>query len=212
MTTPGPIIYQNQTTPTLAPRFSWPFFIFRILSLALVAVILFMIFQAAMLFISRLGSQNLKFAEIPINVDRTPSITLNPEKNTLSVGQTGNLTIDYFTANKTIQGIDVVLKYDPSALEFAPNFFSAGPVFTQYPITQISPSDTIRISAVATVSQIGFNGSGTLGTIQFVAKKIGQTKIEIVYQENQTTETNLVELQSGQEILQLVKGATIDIK
>jgi CRISPR/Cas system CSM-associated protein Csm3 (group 7 of RAMP superfamily) len=85
-------------------------------------------------------------------------------------------------------------------------------IFTQYPITQISPSDTIRISAVATVSQIGFNGSGTLGTIQFVAKKIGQTKIEIVYQENQTTETNLVELQSGQEILQLVKGATIDIK
>lgn len=212
MTTPGPIIYQNQSTPTLTPRFSWPFFLFRILSLVLVAVILFMLFQAAMLLISRLGSQNLNFAQVPIKIDRTPSITLNPEKNTLNVGQTGSLTIDYFTGNKSIQGIDVVLKYDPLALEFAPNFFSAGPVFTQYPITQISPLGTVRISAVATVSQIGFNGSGALGTIQFVAKKIGQTKIEIIYQADQTTETNLVELQSGQEILQLVKGAIIDIK
>lgn len=213
MTTPGPIIYQNQPTIGVAPRFSWPFFIFRILSLILVLIILFMIFQAVMLFISRSGSINLRFGQLPVTVDRTPSITLSPTNTALSKGQSGKLAIDYFTGNKTIQGVDLVLKYDPNYLEFkSDNFFTAGPVFSQYPISQVDSSGLIRISAIATVSQIGFNGSGQLGTISYTAKKSGQTKLEIIFKPGDTTESNLVELQTGQEILQIVKGATIDIK
>lgn len=208
----GPIIYQNQPTPTIAPRFSWAFFIFRVLSVLLVFVILFMIFQAVMMFISRSGS-NLRFGQLPAKLTRTPSLTLSPQKLDLNVGQTGTLTVDYFTGNKTIQGLDLVIKYDPTMIEFtADSFFRSGPIFTQYPIAQISPPGTLRVSAVATVSQIGFNGSGQLGSLQFTAKKPGQAKVEVVFEPDQTIESNLVELQTGTEILQLVRGTTINIK
>lgn len=212
MITPGPIIYQNQPSPTITPRFSWPFFIFRLLSIILVLVILFMIFQAVMLFITR-QSPVLRFGQLSQKTQHSPSLTLSPEQVSLMAGQTGTLTIDYFTGTKTIQGVDLLLKYDPNIIEFKKDdFFQPGKVFTQYPITEADPPGTVRISAVATISQIGFNGSGQLGSLRFIAKRAGQTKIEVVFEPDKTTESNLVELQNGTEILKVVRGATINVK
>lgn len=212
MTTPGPIIYQNQPTPSQVPHFSWPFFLFRIISLILVVFILFMLFQAVMLFLTQRGT-NLGFSRAVLTAAHSPSISLSPAQTNLTVGQTGAVSINYFTGNKTIQGIDVVIKYNPDILEFSPaGFFRPGTVFSQYPISQASGDGTIRISAVATVAEVGFSGSGVLGTLQFTAKKTGQTKLDIVFQPDQTTDSNLVDLQTSQEILQLVQGSTITIK
>lgn len=165
-----------------------------------------------MMYLSRSTNLNLNFGQLSGKVVRTPSISLSPAIVTVKADQTSTLTIDYYTGSKTIQGLDLVLQYDPTIIQFDSNFFQPGSVFTQYPITQVSPPGTLRVSAVATVAQIGFNGSGQLGTLQFKALKAGQTKVQIVFKPSATTESNLVELSSGQEILQTVRDSSIVVQ
>ena len=130
------------------------------------------------------------------------SLELSPNSGRYKVGQEFNVKIDINTGGKTVDGIDAILRYDPCALEVLN--ISDGTAFSEYPEKAAYP----ELGEIGISGKGSFNGSGTIATVRFrvIAGNI-YSGLQIYFRPTDTTDSNMAESGSSEEILGSVDSA-----
>lgn len=199
-----PIIFQNNVN-----RSNRVFVIIPIIILVVVLLVLGYFFIQNN---KTLSSQKLQV--VPLGSGK---ITLQSPKQEFKVGDQVPVVIGLSTGGRTIVGVDLVLSYNPQVLDATSSsnitvFTSSGELFSEFPIISVDRQKGIaKVSAIASLGKIGFNGLGLLGTINFIAKSVGDADIKIDYSPNQTIDSNMLEYATGIDILGEVKSINVKI-
>lgn len=211
----GPIIYQTNPlspTPNRTNLIRW---IMRILFALLILFIIYQIFRAVTTLIQ--PSSKVPSADSSTLSSTVPEIALSSSKSEYQINEQITVPIKITTLGHPVIGIDLVIKYDPKILIATDNAsikaFQKGNVFNEFPISLVDSSEgVIRISGIASTSGKGFNGSGTFGTLVFTGHSTGKTQLTIEFTPKSTTDSNMVDLKSGEDILQRVQNLSLFIK
>ncbi len=125
--------------------------------------------------------------------------TLSVSAASGSVSGTFTIDVNVDTAAANVTGVDAILNYEPSKLEATQITEGA---FSSYPKREIdSTNGKIRISATASADS-PFSGSGKVATITFRALATsGTTTLTFDYTSGSTTDSNVVEHQTVQDVL-----------
>ncbi len=131
------------------------------------------------------------------------SLTMSPSTGTYSVGSAVPLAVKLNTAGETSAGVDVVLEYDTTKLQFVSITEQSG---YQYP-TKSEAGGTILVSVN---SLTGITGSDiTVFTVNFTALAQGTTSVEFVTSGALTT--GVFQTVSGDDLLGTATGGTYTI-
>lgn len=106
-----------------------------------------------------------------------------------------------------VDGVDVVLQFNPKILEAKAASPSA--LFPTYPFIKFdNQNGRAEVSAATKINQ-PFKGEGSLVTVSFVPKTPGETLIILLAEEENTTDSNIAEHQTGRDLL--TEGAVLSI-
>ncbi len=182
---------------------------YKVWIVILVAVILFGLFVGMNILQTPFQSSRIKVLE-PVSGGK---IVLIADKKNLPVGDTVKVTIKISTGGHTTDGMDVVLNYDPNLLETAgSSAFSEGEVYDEYPIVSDDAKvGIIEISGIAYPDKNGFNGTGTFGVLSFKTKKSGNATIAVNFEKGLTTDSNIIETKTTDDILTKVYNLDLQI-
>lgn len=141
-------------------------------------------------------------------------LTLTASKTEYAVGDSFKVSVILDTNNAKIQSADVVLKYNPTYLEAdQTSGVTLGKIFGNYPVADINNTEgTVRISGTNGVSSAGFTGLGELANITFKAKAAGSAAVSIEYIPNSTADSNVVDVDSTEDVLKSIENLNITIK
>lgn len=119
------------------------------------------------------------------------------------------------TDKASVDGVDVIISFDPAMLKVMPQTVNGkqvpvkvGTQFSDYPQNALEKGK-ITLSAIST--SVPFSGKGILGTVTFKALKIGAAQIKIEYIPNSTTDSNIAQTGSAKDILSKVLDLTLQI-
>lgn len=139
-------------------------------------------------------------------------LLISPTTN-FKVGDRIPVEINVFTGGHNASGVDLVLHYDPKFLGITPANFNRGNIYNDYPLVDVDDKNgVIRISGIASTSKSGFNGAGDLGVMNFTAKVTGKTAVTVDFKKGVTTDSNVVDAQTNEDILGQVTNLNITIK
>lgn len=139
-------------------------------------------------------------------------IGLLSSKDTLKVNEGVRVTIKISTGGHPTRGTDVILKFDPNYLVASTSSIYKSRIYPQYPQVNLdNKSGTLRISAVSPETNKTFNGVGTLAFLDFKAKQVGKTKIYVDFEKNNTSDSNIIEAGSSNDILEKVNQLNFNI-
>ncbi|RLI52287.1 MAG: hypothetical protein DRP09_18290 [Candidatus Thorarchaeota archaeon] len=135
------------------------------------------------------------------------TLHLSPSSGTYNVGQEFNVQIHIDTGGQSVDGADVVLRYDPCALEVQD--ITAGDTFSGHSQSTCPETGEIEISGSG---QAPFNGSGTLGTVRFrVVAGNTPSGLQVQFRPANTTDSNIAETNTNNEILGSVGNAMFNL-
>ena len=191
----NPLIYQNPPGSSKAnPLRTW---LPRIIILLLLGVVVFQLVRSNQ---SLTQPSAKKF--LPTQPPSSGTIILVEPNKTYQVGQDITIPVRIVTGGHTIQGVDLVIKYDPKVLAALTPALSTTKLMSEYPTNQADPiHGLIRVSGIASTQQVGFNGAGIFGTLNFKPTDKGKTTVSIDFKLNNTADSNMIELATGQDIL-----------
>lgn len=178
--------------------FSLPKFIFAVLGLILLVELIYAI-------------RVLTLPAPPVAV-RTPvllkvgTILLNAPKNTYRVNEVIPVAVNIDTGLRIVDGVDVVIHYDPKVLEATSGGLFKGRILEEYPVMSVDANKgLISISGISNL-QNGFKGMGEFATVNFKAKTIvSGTPLTVDFTgKDSTVDSNLVEASTSNDILEQV--------
>lgn len=150
------------------------------------------------------------------------TLTLSPSSGTHAAESTFEVKIQLDTAGVTTDGTDIILKFDPTALQVVDADASA--TGTQilagslYSMTSLNSVDngagTIKFSGVRTGASTGYSGSGTLATITFQAvKETASTPVTFTFNAGSTnlSDTNVINNSDSTDALTSVTNGSYKI-
>lgn len=140
-------------------------------------------------------------------------ILLKAPKILYSVKDTIPVTINIDTNSRAIDGIDVIIKYDPKILEATAGSVIKGNLFDEYPVRTVDVAKgLIAVSGISSF-QNGFKGLGKFAVIDFRAKAVGKTKVAIDFLgKGSTIDSNLVEVSTSKDILEQVENLELVVQ
>ncbi|MBU1000744.1 cohesin domain-containing protein [Patescibacteria group bacterium] len=176
---------------------SLPRFIFLILGLILLAELIYAI-QVLTLPVPPVEGR------LPIQL-KAGKILLNVPKNTYQINEVVPVAVNIDTGSQAVNGVDVIINYDPKILEATPGGLLKGRIFEEYPnMTVDAGKGLIAVSGINN-SQDGFGGIGQFAAINFRAKIAGTTLLTIDFKgKGSTIDSNLVETGISKDILEQV--------
>ncbi len=190
-------------TPT---KFSWgPKLIFIILAGVILVEIIFAV---------RTLTKPLPPTPPPSKVTSSSkaTISLAADKKIYQVGETIPVNVQIDTSGKKTDGTDLLLHFDPKALDASPAAIIKGTIYGEYPVTTVDTKNgIISISGISSLSK-EYSGTGLFATINFTAKTKGQTSILVDFTPNLTTDSNIVETGTGKDILEQVANLSLTIQ
>lgn len=139
-------------------------------------------------------------------------VLLSPKKE-YKVGETVPVAVRVVTGGHQSGGTDVTLKYDPKILEAtgAANL-KKGAIYPEYPLLSVDgKAGDVRISGISGTGT-SFNGIGVLATINFKAKTSGKSAVTLDFTYGATDDSNIVDSESSQDILEEVFNLELEIK
>lgn len=140
-------------------------------------------------------------------------ILLSSPKQIFLVGEIVPVNIRVSTGGHPIQGVDLVVKYDPSKLTASSSGFIKGEAYDDYPVANIDVDKGIlRMSGIVSVGKPGFIGNGNFGTINFKAKSVGSSDISLIFSPGSTNDSNMIEVGSSKDVLGQVSDVKINIQ
>lgn len=147
-----------------------------------------------------------KILEVPRPVSEG-QIIIHSDKSNMPVGDNAIITVKISTGGRTTDGVDLVLHFDPEKLEA--KAITKGAAYQEYPVESVDNSNgIIRVSGI---TQTGFNGMDVLTQIEFKAKSSGKTTISAEFKPGVTTDSNIIETGSTNDILGAVYNADLII-
>ncbi len=159
------------------------------------------------------GNREDPEANVPVN--RSGKIFLSLDKSEAKVGETVKAEIMINTGDKTISGVDVVIKFDPASLTMLTSQVTASESaeFTTFPVNKVdSTAGEIKFSAL-TAPDGGFSGETSIGSFLLQPAKTGKLDLRIVFNgAGDTKDANLAERVSGEDILGEVKQTSLNIQ
>lgn len=210
--TANPIIQKENSLPVPANKFS----LIKIIYLVVIGIIILELVYAGWLFLNPTQKSDLRQGAVVKNTETpSPALILSSNQKTVKSGDKIDIKIIVSTAGKVIEAADVQLNYDPALLSLegsASAMFKPGKIFNDYPLKDFSQKGVVRISAISGLNKPGVSGIGTFGGLTFKAQQNGKTRISLDYQPNTTTDSNLIEKKSAQDILSKVTDLELEIK
>lgn len=140
-------------------------------------------------------------------------ISLTASKSVLKVGDKVVVNVNVSTNRHSVSGVDLILKYDPKILQASSSSFIKSSIFPDYPLINVDNSKgIISISGVAGLNKKYFNGTGSFGSITFSAQALGQTSLDIQFTKGSTTDTNVFDAISNQDVLGKVSNVQLNVQ
>lgn len=132
------------------------------------------------------------------------TLALFPEKGVFK----DKFSVDLLLLNqeKILDGVDVVLNYDPQRLAVEENKVEAGKLFDEVMINKVEPEKgKIRFSTLTLSPK---RAQGKLATVHFKVLKPGETIVTFDFVPGATTDSNVAEDGSAQDVLtRVISGA-----
>ncbi len=148
--------------------------------------------------------------------DQVATLSLSSDLEEITVGQIFDVEIMVSTAGQSSNGVDLVLKYDPTMVEpvgSANDSFTPGDIYSEYLGYNLdSEKGIFRVSGISGISGSGFSGDGTFGVLQFRALGSGATEFSVEHQLGQTADSNVINSKTTQDLLVDVSNLEVDIK
>lgn len=202
-----PQVYVSSTPPKRDP-----FWKSKKLVVAVVAVIVLGEIGWTLSTLSKpVGSKTAQSVASPPAQKVTAKLILSRlDSSEIKVGSSFNVAITEESPAPT-DGVDVILKYDPKVLSAEP--VKVTQIYSQYPVNSVdAEAGRVILSGIKTIKGEGFVGRSELGTITFKAISAGQTAISFDYQPSSTTDSNIIDSLSGQDILEEVTNLNLQVQ
>lgn len=146
--------------------------------------------------------------------DISSMISLTSPKTTYKTGEKISVAIE-IASKATTDGVDIILNYDPNILmvELAPGgkAIVTGGLYSDYPLNITDSKGRITVSGVTSQTS-GVIPNGTFGTINFVAKAAGRTKVSLDFSKGSTIDTNIIESKTSKDVLGKVENLEVVIQ
>lgn len=142
----------------------------------------------------------------------TAKISLSAAKENFTVGEAVPVLVMIDTGGSEVSGADLIVSFDPKVLEATSGGLVAGTIFDEYPLKSVDGAK--GIIAISGISSLGnsFTGQGLLATLNLRAKEAGVASLVIDFTKGQTSESNLVENATSNDILESVDNLQINIQ
>lgn len=134
----------------------------------------------------------------------------SPKKN-YRLNETVLVSVVVGTGGHTIDGVDLVVRYNPKVLEATQGGLIKGKILSEYPLVSLDAGKgLISISGISSLNK-GFIGTGQFATLNFKAKAVGAAPLTIDFTKDSTTDSNLVETGTSKDILEIVDNLELNI-
>lgn len=148
-----------------------------------------------------------------IPVEEPTVISLTSKVSQVKPGDKINVSIN-ITSPKNTQGADIIIYFDSKVLSLETAGKKKEPVvltgmYNEFPINELEDG-RITVSGISTSSQ-GVVTNGLFGTIVFVAKAAGQTKVGVEFSKGSTTDSNVTQVAGGKDALSAVSDLNLTI-
>lgn len=148
------------------------------------------------------------------------TLSLSPTSGSYAAGATFEVKVMIDTGSARSSGVDVTVKFDPSVLQVVDSGsgtegtqISAGSLYSQVTVNSADNSTgRITFGGATSGTSTGYSGSGTLATITFQAQKeASATAVSFDYQSGSTTDSNVTDKTTAEDILTGVTDASYTI-
>lgn len=151
----------------------------------------------------------------PKSVALSPSaakISLTSAKLTYAVGEIIPVAVVVNTGGRSVDGVDLIVRFDPKVLEIVSGSLARGKIFSEYPLLAgDTKAGLISISGVSNANS-SFTGQGEFALLNLKAKLPGRVTLAIDFQKGTTTASNLVEASTSKNILDTVDNLELQIQ
>lgn len=139
-------------------------------------------------------------------------ISLTAPQTDIRVNEIIPVSVMIDTGSHTVDGVDLVVSFDPKILEVASGGLVKGSIFDEYPLMSLDPKKgLLSISGVSNFKN-SFKGTGQFATINLRAKVPAKTSLTIDFNKGSTTDSNLVETATSKDILEDVSNLELNIR
>lgn len=139
-------------------------------------------------------------------------LILTAPKKIYQVGDIIKVTVGQ-TSSKNVRGTDIVINYDPKILEASGGAFEKGTSYKEYSNLLVdSRLGTIQISGFTAINERAVSGTGVFGALNFKAKQALKTQVTLDFTPGLTTDSNIVDAKSNQDILEKVFNLDLEIQ
>ncbi len=141
----------------------------------------------------------------------TGKITLLALQTKYNVKEIIPVSVLVDTGGHQIQGIDLIIHYDPKIFEATSGGIVKGGIFDDYPLMSADANKgLITISGISGINS--FQGSGQFAIIALKAKAPGKTSLTVDFKKGSTTASNMTEASSTKNILENVENLDLIIE
>lgn len=136
------------------------------------------------------------------------SLILDPPFGNIASGKDLVVDIKVQGQGELIDGVDAELSYDNNFLKV--KNIKEGPFFGNYPIKK-DEGGQVRITALSPKDGAKIFGDIVVATVTFEVLDTGDTKVEVVYQQGATSESNITQHSTAIDLLTDVKGGSYSV-
>lgn len=149
-----------------------------------------------------------------VNTQLTPAkISLSASKTSFKVNEAVPVSVMVDTGGRTIDGVDLIVKFDPKILEATAGGLIKGKILDEYPLKSVDINKSLIYISGVSNSKNGFGGTGQFALINFKAKSAGRTSLTIGFIKNgETTDSNLVEIGASKDVLDQVNNLELEVQ
>lgn len=117
------------------------------------------------------------------------------------------------SGGRSLDGVDVLVRFDPELLEASSSSITRGEMFEEYPLMNVDiKKGLVSISGISSLGKSFKGPQANLAVINFKAKKEGKAALTIDFQKGSTADSNLVETGSAKDILETVNNLELTVQ
>lgn len=139
-------------------------------------------------------------------------ITLNVPKTVYRVNEVIPVSVRLDSGGRTLDGADLIIRFDPRVLEATPGSLIAGSIFDEYPLLSADMKKGLVSVSGVNSTRVGFKGTGQFITVNFKARAKGNTSLIIDFEKGSTSDSNLVETGTSKDILEEVGNLELSVQ
>lgn len=176
------------------------------------AVIIFELIWAGYTFVNNKKTVVAPIAKKVENITKTTSISIVPQLVNVKKGEKFTVAIN-INSDVYSDGTDISLTYDPKFLSVVKvnRPVQTANIYNNYPQNKVDAKVGVITVSGVTDKKEGVLTNGVFGTIEFIAKNSGETKISIDFTPLSTTDSNIIKSGSGVDVLEKVENTEVSI-